>query len=53
MYNCYLTCPRGLEEMAQVDIANYANSFKVDKGGIKLTTDKEGLYLTIKTISLR
>jgi len=44
MYNCYLTCPRGLEEIAGIDIQLYGHSIEPDKGGIKFQTDQEGIY---------
>ena len=44
MYNCYLTCPRGLEEIAQVDIAPFAKFIEITKGGIQFQTDQAGIY---------
>ena len=44
MYNCYLTCPRGLEHLAQDEISNYADSITVSNGGINFQVDKKGLY---------
>ena len=44
MYNCYLTCPRGLEEIAGIDIQAYAHTIEPDKGGIKFQTDQQGIY---------
>ena len=44
MYTCYLTCPRGLEELAKDEISNYTNSATPAKGGINFDVDKEGLY---------
>ena len=44
MYNCYLTCPRGLEQLAQDEISHYTNSNIVTNGGINFQVDKEGLY---------
>jgi len=44
MYTCYLTCPRGLEHLAQDEISNYTNSSIITNGGINFQVDKEGLY---------
>mgnify|MGYP006182557201 FL=1 len=44
MYTCYLTCPRGLEHLAQDEISKYTNSSIVTNGGINFQVDKEGLY---------
>jgi putative N6-adenine-specific DNA methylase len=44
MYNCYLTCPRGLEHLAQDEISHYADSITVSNGGINFQVDKKGLY---------
>ena len=44
MYNCYLTCPRGLEHIAQLDLANHISSSEIDQGGIRFKTDLEGIY---------
>ena len=44
MYDCYLTCPRGLERQAQVDIEHFLTSSIIDKGGIKFTADQSTLY---------
>ena len=40
MYNCYLTCPRGLEEIAQGDIAPFAKFIetKTTQEAIELAT---------------
>ena len=46
MYQCYLTCPRGLEKIAQGDIAPFANSIKIDQGGIQFQTNQAGIYKT-------
>ena len=44
MYNCYLTCPRGLEKQAQVDLENFLSSSIIDKGGIKFNADQSTIY---------
>ena len=44
MYTCYLTCPRGLESLAQDELSFYTNSTTVTNGGINFKIDKEGLY---------
>ncbi len=44
MYNCYLTCPRGLEKQAQVDLEGLLSSSIIDKGGIKFDADQSTLY---------
>ena len=44
MYNCYLTCPRGLEKQAQVDLDKFIPSSTLDKGGINFNADKATLY---------
>ena len=44
MYNCYLTCPRGLEKQAQVDLDKFIPSSTLDKGGINFNADKSTLY---------
>ena len=47
MYSCFLTCPRGLETIAQAELLSFANcESKVDKGGISFNADKEILYKT-------
>tara|TARA_Y100001970_G_scaffold153517_1_gene187939 strand:+ start:14005 stop:15156 length:1152 start_codon:yes stop_codon:yes gene_type:complete len=44
MYKCYLTCPRGLEHLAQDELSNYADSITANNGGINFQVDKKGLY---------
>ena len=44
MYDCYLTCPRGLERQAQVDLEHFLTSSIIDKGGIKFSADQSTLY---------
>ena len=44
MYNCYLTCPRGLEKQAQIDLEHFLTSSIIDKGGIKFNADQSTLY---------
>ena len=44
MYDCYLTCPRGLERQAQVDLEHFLTSSIIDKGGIKFNADQSTLY---------
>ena len=47
MYSCFLTCPRGLERIAQEELFSFANcESTVDKGGISFNADKETLYRT-------
>ena len=42
MYNCYLTCPRGLEQQAQIDLKSYISNSSIGKGGIEFNTDQTG-----------
>lgn len=44
MYNCYLTCPRGLEKLASDEISTYSENITIGNGGINFTVDKLGLY---------
>ena len=44
MYDCYLTCPRGLERQAQVDLEHFLTSSIIDKGGIKFSANQSTLY---------
>lgn len=44
MYDCYLTCPRGLERQAQVDLHPFLKSSIIDKGGIRFQAEKSTLY---------
>ena len=44
MYNCYLTCPRGLEKLAQDEISNFSDQIVSSNGGINFKVDKFGLY---------
>ena len=44
MYNCYLTCPRGLEKLANDEISTYSENITIGNGGINFTVDKLGLY---------
>ena len=44
MYNCYLTCPRGLEKLANDEISTYSENIIIGNGGINFTVDKLGLY---------
>ncbi|SVC08945.1 uncharacterized protein METZ01_LOCUS261799, partial [marine metagenome] len=44
MYDCYLTCPRGLERQAQVDLEHFLTSSIIDKGGIKFNANQSTLY---------
>ena len=44
MYDCYLTCPRGLEKQAQIDLSTLIQSSIIGKGGIQFNADKETLY---------
>ncbi len=44
MYDCYLTCPRGLEEQAQIDLWPLIQTSIIGKGGIQFNADKETLY---------
>ena len=44
MYNCYLTCPRGLEHLAQDELSCFTSYTTITNGGIKFQIDKEGLY---------
>ena len=61
MYNLYLTCPRGLEEVTRSDIARHINGdILIEQGGIKFTGDirtvytvnlysRTGMYLLLRT----
>ena len=44
MHDCYLTCPRGLEKQAQIDLLPLLKSSIISKGGIQFNADKETLY---------
>ena len=44
MYKCYLTCPRGLEHLAQDEIYHYTDSAILNNGGVHFNIDKTGLY---------
>ena len=44
MYSCYLTCPRGLEKQAQIDLDKFISSSTLDRGGINFNADKATLY---------
>ena len=44
MYNCYLTCPRGLEKLASDEISTYSENIIIGNGGINFSVDKLGLY---------
>ena len=44
MYECFLTCPRGLEEQAQIDINSIIYESKINKGGIEFNASKSELY---------
>ena len=44
MYNCYLTCPRGLEKLASDEISTYSENIIIGNGGINFSADKLGLY---------
>ena len=44
MYKCYLTCPRGLEELAKNEVDHFSKEVTLDKGGINFKVEKEGLY---------
>ena len=44
MYTCYLTCPRGLEKQAQIDLDKFIPSSTLDRGGINFNADKATLY---------
>ena len=44
MYTCYLTCPRGLEKQAQIDLDKFIPSSTLDRGGINFNADQATLY---------
>lgn len=44
MYDCYLTCPRGLEKQAQIDLASFINESIIDKGGIRFYANQDTIY---------
>ena len=41
---CYLTCPRGLEEITASDIAPYCENVKAEEGGVSFSGDLKSLY---------
>ena len=46
MYKCYLTCPRGLEEITQHDIRPIIPNSVIHPGGVEFQTDLAGIYNT-------
>ena len=44
MYECFLTCPRGLEEQAKIDVLPIIKNSKIDRGGIKFDADLKSIY---------
>ena len=44
MHECYLTCPRGLEKQAQIDLKPFINNSTIDRGGIQFIADKSTIY---------
>ena len=46
MYKCYLTCPRGLEEITQYDIKPIISDSAIHPGGLAFQTDLAGIYNT-------
>ena len=44
MYKCYLTCPRGLEEITQHDIKPIISDSVIHPGGLAFKTDLSGIY---------
>ena len=42
--DCFLSCPRGLEEITAENIKPYCNNVTVDKGGVQFSGDMESLY---------
>ena len=46
MYKCYLTCPRGLEEITQHDIKPIISDSVIHPGGLAFQTDLSGIYNT-------
>ena len=46
MYKCYLTCPRGLEQVTQLDIKSFIDKSIIHQGGIEFQTDLKGVYKT-------
>ena len=42
--DCYLTCPRGLEEITASDIAPYCENVKAEEGGVSFSGDLKSLY---------
>ena len=44
-YECYLTCPRGLEETTSLDISSYIKTPAIpDKGGVFFNGSLEDMY---------
>ena len=42
--NCYLTCPRGLEEITAAQITPYCQSVQEKHGGVVFSGDLKSLY---------
>ena len=42
--DCYLTCPRGLEEITAAQIIPYCQSIQVGRGGVSFSGDLHTLY---------
>ena len=43
-FDCYLTCPRGLEEITSTQIESYCESVKALHGGVSFSGDLKSLY---------
>ena len=44
MHTCYLTCARGLEQIAQTELEPFVASSNIDQGGVQFETDLTGIY---------
>ena len=41
---CFLSCPRGLEEITATGIRDYCKQVELDNGGVKFSGDFRSLY---------
>ena len=44
MLDCFLSCPRGLEDITAKDIQPFCQSVTTDRGGVKYSGDLRSLY---------
>ena len=45
MYKCYLTCPRGLEKLANDEISTYSENITIGNGGINFHSSINLVYI--------